>query len=118
MASIGATRGRGTAVTAEGLDRHRRPHAPFTPGSPERARAPGRARAASGDRLGRRLGGGRNRNRAGRAVPGEERGRQEGEDRRALPPRAGWSEVATGLADAIVGLWPAPAGQARVGPGR
>ncbi|ALO91770.1 TetR family transcriptional regulator [Streptomyces hygroscopicus subsp. limoneus] len=28
-------------------------------------------------------------------------------------PRATWDEVATGLADAIVGLWPAPAGTAR-----
>ncbi|MFJ9821307.1 TetR/AcrR family transcriptional regulator [Streptomyces sp. NPDC101151] len=30
-----------------------------------------------------------------------------------LTPRATWGEVATGLADAIVGLWPAPVTRAR-----
>ncbi|WP_443057013.1 hypothetical protein [Streptomyces sp. IBSBF 2390] len=38
-----------------------------------------------------------------------ERARAEG----APTPRAGWSEVATGLADAIVGLWPAPVSATR-----
>lgn len=38
-----------------------------------------------------------------------ERARAEG----APTPRADWSEVATGLADAIVGLWPAPVSATR-----
>ncbi|MGW1590394.1 hypothetical protein [Streptomyces sp. NPDC002386] len=55
---MGATSGRVRAFTAEGVDRARRPHAPFGPGSPERAPAP--VRLLPADRLsliGFRLGG-------------------------------------------------------------
>ncbi|MEV7246542.1 hypothetical protein [Streptomyces sp. NPDC093248] len=47
---MGATSGRVRAFTAEGVDRARRPHAPFGPGSPERA--PGPVRLLSAHRLG------------------------------------------------------------------